>query len=153
MVFDLLIRQSEMQKPARSKGEKRHTYFVRVSALLIQMKKRIYILFIVFLILLGINQKFAPNGKTQEKNDFQTKSAAEKPPMFVLQIGIGKYLYAPELKGSRFDVEGMKEVLTGERFGVPKNNIHTLLDEQATKERIIKEFENHLIKNARDYYE
>ncbi len=117
------------------------------------MKKRIYILFTVFLILLGINQKFALDGKTQGKNGSQTKGATEKPPMFVLQVGIGKYLYAPELKGSRFDVEGMKEVLTGERFGIPKSNIHTLLDEQTTKEQIIKEFENHLIKNVRDYYE
>jgi hypothetical protein len=117
------------------------------------MKRRVYILSTALLILFGVNQKFAPTGKMQQANDVQTKSAIEKPPMFVLQVGIGKYLAAPELKGSRFDVEGMREVLTGERFNVPKNNIRTVQDEQATKERIVEEFENHLIKNARDYYE
>ncbi len=45
------------------------------------------------------------------------------------------------------------KLLTSERFGVSADNIKTLLDGAATKEEIVKQFENHLIAKAKDYYE
>ncbi len=97
----------------------------------------------------------APNGKAAQVKS-KINRQMEKSPMFVLQVGIGKYLDSarlPTLRGSRTDVEKMRELLTSERFNVPEKNIHTLLDVEATKPRIFAEFENHLINNARDYFQ
>ncbi len=95
------------------------------------------------------------SAQTNEQTVLQAENKPGKPPMFVLQVGIGKYKSAkyPELKGARFDVEGMLKLLTSERFGVSADNIKTLLDGAATKEEIVKQFENHLIAKAKDYYE
>ena len=81
---------------------------------------------------------------------------AEKPPMFVLQVGISKYKNSagwPELKGAVTDVRQMAEVLKSPRFGVPENNIKTLVDIDATKEKIFAAFETQLIAKAKDYFE
>lgn len=90
------------------------------------------------------------------QNQVESNSQTERPPMFALQVGISRYANKEkwaELKGSRNDVEQMRAVLTGERYKIPAENIRTLLDEQATKKRIFDEFQNHLIKNAREYFE
>ena len=81
---------------------------------------------------------------------------ATRPPMYVLQVGIGKYKYTPtwaELRGAVNDVLEMRKVLTGERWGIPAENIHTLTDEQGTKEQIFREFQTHLIANAKKRFE
>src|SRR6476620_415900 len=47
---------------------------------------------------------------------------AERPPMFVLQVGIGKYLHSPTwatLRGAVNDVVEMRKVLESDRFNVP----------------------------------
>lgn len=77
----------------------------------------------------------------------------ERPPMFVLQVGIGKYVNAPPLSGSVNDVVEMRKVLEGERYNVPAANIVTLTDEQGTKKGIFEKFQTHLIANAREYFE
>jgi len=88
-----------------------------------------------------------------------TESKAEqnlRPPMFVLQVGIGKYLNAPkwtDLRGPVTDVVEMRKVLESDRFQVPAGNIVTLKDEQATKQQIFTAFRDHLIANARNYFE
>src|SRR5687768_7905399 len=77
---------------------------------------------------------------------------APRPPMFVLQIGIGKYLDAPQwtdLRGAVTDVVEMRKVLESDRFGVPAANIVTLKDEQGTKQEIFASFRDHLIVNAK----
>lgn len=86
----------------------------------------------------------------------------EKPPMFVLQIGISDYKYYPKLSGVA-DVLEMRRLLTGDAYKIPPENILTLCDDgavrecgaggAATKENIVRQFENHLIKNAREYHE
>ncbi len=80
--------------------------------------------------------------------------AAKRPPMFVLQVGIGKYKHAPiwtELRGAVTDVLEMRKVLEGERYGIPPENIVTLTDAQGTKELIFENFQTHLIAKAREY--
>ena len=82
--------------------------------------------------------------------------AAERPPMFVLQVGIGKYLNAPtwaELRGAVNDVVEMRKVLESDRYRIPLQNIVTLTDSQATKALIFERFQNHLIARAREHFE
>ena len=76
--------------------------------------------------------------------------------MFVLQVGIGKYLNAPtwaELRGAVNDVVEMRKVLEGERYRIPAENIVTLTDAQATKAQIFEKFQRHLIAKAREHLE
>ena len=80
----------------------------------------------------------------------------ERPPMFVLQVGIGKYLHSPTwatLRGAVNDVVEMRKVLESDRYNVPPANILTLTDEQGTKAKIFEAFQTHLIANARDHFE
>ncbi len=79
----------------------------------------------------------------------------ERPPMFVLQVGIGKYLHSPTwatLRGAVNDVVEMRKVLESDRYNVPPANILTLTDEQGTKAKIFEAFQTHLIANARDHF-
>ena len=79
----------------------------------------------------------------------------ERPPMFVLQVGIGKYKNAPtwaELRGAVTDVVEMRKVLE-ERYQVPKENIVTLTDQDGTKQLIFEKFRSHLIANAKKQFE
>jgi hypothetical protein len=79
-----------------------------------------------------------------------------KPPMFVLQVGIGKYLDSPtwsDLRGSVTDVVEMRKVLVSDRFQVPATNIVTLTNEQATKQRIFAAYQSNLIEKAKQYFE
>ncbi|CAN5553929.1 hypothetical protein BH10ACI2_BH10ACI2_08590 [soil metagenome] len=83
-------------------------------------------------------------------------AAESRPPMFVLQVGISKYLNAPkwaQLSGPVNDVVKMREVLEGERYRVPSANIVTLIDAQGTKATIFDKYRNHLIAKVRDYFE
>jgi hypothetical protein len=82
--------------------------------------------------------------------------AQSRPPMFVLQVGIGKYLNSPkwaDLRGSITDVVEMRKLLVGDRFLVPQTNIETLTDEKATKQGIFSAFQKNLIANAKDHFE
>ena len=82
--------------------------------------------------------------------------AAERPPMFVLQVGIGKYQHAPtwaELRGAVTDVVEMRKVLEGERWGIPPANIVTLTDAEGTKQNIFEKFQTHLIANAEKHFQ
>jgi len=76
--------------------------------------------------------------------------------MFVLQVGIGKYLDAPtwtDLRGSINDVMEMRKLLDGERFQVPPANIVTLTNEQATKQKIFAAYQENLIGKAKAYFD
>ncbi|MEO8042588.1 MAG: caspase family protein [Acidobacteriota bacterium] len=77
----------------------------------------------------------------------------ERPPMFVLQVGIGKYVNAPPLSGSVNDVVEMRKVLEGERYQIPPSNIVTLTDAEGTKQKIFEKFQTHLIAKAREHFE
>ena len=80
----------------------------------------------------------------------------EKPPLFALQVAVGKYADNQTwrgLSGTYTDVGEMKKLLIGERFQIPADHIQTLIDAQATKKQIFDRFENHLIENARRYHE
>lgn len=79
-----------------------------------------------------------------------------RPPMFVLQVGIGKYLNAPtwsDLRGAVTDVVELRKLLEGERFQVASANIVTLTNEQGTKSKIFTAFHEHLIAKAKDHFE
>ncbi len=96
-------------------------------------------------------------------------AAAEEnaaPPMFVLQIGISNYVHYAHLSGVA-DVLKMRELLMGDAYKVPRENIITLCDDgsfksadgaivkcdgAATKKSIVESFEKHLIANAENYY-
>lgn len=58
-----------------------------------------------------------------------------------LLIGINKYEELPWLSGSRNDVAVMRELLV-RRYGFSESNIHTLLDEQATRSAILDAMED-----------
>ena len=80
----------------------------------------------------------------------------QRPPMFVLQVGIGKYLDAPkwsDLRGSINDVVEMRKVLESDRFQVPATNISTLTNEKATKQGIFNAFRDTLISKAKVHFE
>ena len=81
---------------------------------------------------------------------------AERPPMFVLQVGIGKYLHSPTwatLRGAVNDVVEMRKVLESDRYNVPPANIVMLTDEQGTKAKIFEAFQTHLVAEAREHFE
>jgi len=81
---------------------------------------------------------------------------AERPPMFVLQVGIGKYLHSPTwatLRGAVNDVVEMRRVLESDRYNVPPANIVMLTDEQGTKAKIFEAFQTHLVAEAREHFE
>lgn len=68
--------------------------------------------------------------------------------IFALLIGINKYIdkpRIPDLQGCVNDVKAMKGLL--ESLGVPNKHIFVLTDTQATRDRIIKTFQNELIDN------
>ncbi|HVF30992.1 MAG TPA: caspase family protein [Pyrinomonadaceae bacterium] len=82
--------------------------------------------------------------------------AAQRPPMFVLQVGIGKYQHTPtwaELRGAVTDVVEMRKVLEGDRWNIPAANILTITDTEGTKRNIFEKFQSHLIANAEKYYQ
>jgi hypothetical protein len=86
----------------------------------------------------------------------EAKAQQQRPPMFVLQVGIGKYLDAPkwsDLRGSITDVVEMRKLLEGERFQIPAANITTLTNEKATKHGIFAAFRDALINKAKDNFE
>ncbi len=77
-----------------------------------------------------------------------------------LLIGINKYKHLPfysqilkmtitHLKGSINDVNLMKELLVS-RYGFKEDDIKTLMDEKATRENIIKTFEDWLIHGTKE---
>ena len=83
-------------------------------------------------------------------------SSQQRPPMYVLQVGIGKYLNSPtwvDLRGAITDVVEMRKVLESDRFSVPASNIVTLTNEKGTKKQIFAAFQENLIANARKYFE
>ena len=92
---------------------------------------------------------------------FQPSSAVEaavqqRPPMYVLQVGIGKYLNSPtwvDLRGAITDVTEMRKVLESDRFNVPTSHIVTLTNEKGTKQQIFAAFQDQLISNAKKYFE
>ncbi len=76
-----------------------------------------------------------------------------RPPMYVLQVGIGKYVNAPMLSGAVNDVVEMRRLLEGERYRVPTAHIVTITDSQGTKQGIFESFQAHLIAKAREHFE
>src|SRR5438552_12393472 len=112
-----------------------------------------FLRFGLFAIIAAVSYCLFPNpAETSER----MVPAAERPPMFVLQVGIGKYLHAPTwatLRGSVNDVGEMRKVLESDRYNVPPANIVTLTDEQGTKVKIFESFQNHLIAKAREHVE
>ncbi len=75
-------------------------------------------------------------------------------PKFALLVGINRYLdkNVKPLNGCENDVDDVKDVLTG-LFSFPddKEHVLTLKSEEAKKQRILDEFRNHLIGNAKKY--
>jgi hypothetical protein len=83
-------------------------------------------------------------------------SQQQRPPMYVLQVGIGKYLNSPkwaDLRGSINDVMEMRKVLESDRYKIPTANIVTLTDDKATKQGIFAAYQSTLIANAKKYFE
>ena len=84
-----------------------------------------------------------------------TVEAQKRPPMFVLQVGIGKYLNSPkwaDLRGSITDVVEMRKLLESDRFNVPAENISTLTNEKATKQAVFAAFKTTLIDKAKEHF-
>ncbi len=117
------------------------------------MKKRSVKFFFLPVLCIITFLTLVPGGKMQTGQI--TNAENNKPPMFVLQVGIENYKSAkyPRLKGAKFDIEGMRDLLTGERFKVPAENIKTLMDKDATKENIFAAYEKYLTLRAREYFE
>jgi hypothetical protein len=58
---------------------------------------------------------------------------------WALVVGINNYHLAPPLGYARNDAEGFGELLI-DKFGFPETNVIQLLDEEATKDRILSEY-------------
>ncbi|HPT98380.1 MAG TPA: caspase family protein [Armatimonadota bacterium] len=69
---------------------------------------------------------------------------------WALLVGINDYEASqiPDLRGCENDVKLMQMVLT-QKFGFPQKNIRTVLSRDATKKRILEEFDNWLVKQAK----
>lgn len=79
----------------------------------------------------------------------------ERPEIFALMVGIDDYTYVePKLTGCVSDVQDMQKVLH-ERFRFPTDKTHmlTLLNVEATRENILKQFREHLIANAKNEHD
>jgi hypothetical protein len=72
--------------------------------------------------------------------------ASGKSTRLALLVGVNKYLSSsvPNLSGCVNDVADMSDLLV-KKFGFDSRDIDTLIDEQATKEKIIARFQEHLI--------
>ncbi len=83
----------------------------------------------------------------------EAKTAPDDRPRFALLVGINEYKnkQIPAVPGAENDVALMKEVLVG-NYGFPDDpkNVRTLTTKQATRQRILDEFRNFLIGNAKD---
>jgi len=64
-----------------------------------------------------------------------------------LLVGVNDYMYIGDLNGPRNDVRIIKETLMN-RYGFQPHEIKVLLDRQATKNNIMRTFENWLIKGT-----
>ncbi|MBI3947335.1 MAG: caspase family protein [Armatimonadetes bacterium] len=69
-------------------------------------------------------------------------ASAEK---YALMIGVNEYASEriPDLRGCHNDVDYLKAVLL-QKYGFRETNVRVILSQDATKERILKEFDNHL---------
>jgi hypothetical protein len=73
------------------------------------------------------------------------------PQKLALLVGINKYKYkyVSTLHGAENDVDSMKVLLTSKAYGFPEANVHVLKNEQATREKILAEIDEYLIKKAK----
>jgi hypothetical protein len=92
-------------------------------------------------------------GDSKVETAERTVAPVERPPMFVLQVGIMLYVHAAPLTGAVNDVVEMRKVLESDRYKVPPQNIVTLKDAEGTKKNIFDKFRTHLIGNARAHFE
>lgn len=77
-----------------------------------------------------------------------SSASADSPNRLALLIGIDKYQKVNDLRGAVNDVRRMHYVLTN-KFGLDKENVHVLTNEQATRDGIINAIREHLIAKAR----
>lgn len=84
----------------------------------------------------------------QQQGDRYGKVLAQSTPRKIaLLVGINKYQGQP-LAGCLTDVDLQRHLLV-HRFGFNPKDIYTVIDEEATREGILKAFEEHLIKQAK----
>jgi hypothetical protein len=85
----------------------------------------------------------------QRQGDHYGKVLAQSTPRKVaLLVGINQYPEPYSLKGCVNDVELQRHLLI-HRFGFNPNDIHTLTDQQATRQGILGAFDEYLIKQAK----
>ncbi|NLC55967.1 MAG: DUF4384 domain-containing protein [Armatimonadetes bacterium] len=77
-------------------------------------------------------------------------AGTRQPQKWALMVGVNDYVAEriPDLRGCRNDVELMKSVLV-QKYAFPENHIRLLFDRDATKERILAEMDNWLVKQAK----
>lgn len=77
-------------------------------------------------------------------------NAGAGPQKLALLLGINKYKYAsPTLHGAENDVDSMKILLTSKAYGFQDADVHVLKNEQATRDKILREIDEYLIERAR----
>lgn len=96
----------------------------------------------IALAIFGFSNAFCSNNATILNNEAKENKLA-------LLVGINDYPYVTKLKGAANDVDNMRLLLV-ERFGFPDDDQHirTLKDNLATRERILKAIQEHLIAKA-----
>jgi len=91
---------------------------------------------------------FALNPSFKRKLHHYTQAlASSSNGKLALLVGINEYSRQTPLKGCVTDVEEQKELLRY-RFGFQSNDIVTLTDQSATREKIVSAFMEHLVKQA-----
>jgi len=102
------------------------------------------------LILVAAFITVSPQVFPQNSNKTVVLTETKDLPRFLLQVGISKYKYVRQLKGTENDIKDLQSVLQ-QRFSTAGQKWQTvqLINEQATHEAIEKAFKAHLIENAK----
>ncbi|MBK9712476.1 MAG: caspase family protein [Kouleothrix sp.] len=77
----------------------------------------------------------------------------DRPESYALIVGIDRYinnLELPNLEGCANDANAVEQILR-DRFGVPQENIHKLINSEATHQAIVDAFKKQLIEKAQDW--
>jgi hypothetical protein len=79
-----------------------------------------------------------------------TSASTVGPQKLALLIGINNYKYVyPTLHGAENDVDAMKVLLMSKAYGFKDADIHVLKNEQASRQKILEEIDEYLIKKAK----
>jgi len=94
----------------------------------------------------GVERKQAAPTSQKEREHPMPSERTSSPNLWALFIGIDTYKTQPALRGCVNDVHAMRIFLMN-HYNVPDEHIHVLINEEATRDAILKAFQEFLIDN------